>query len=290
MSNILPDPNKIKLIATDLDGTLLNPKGEISERTRTIIKRVLTKYPNLHFALATSRERSATKHIREALDILDRLNTEAVLLNGSIIYDSIGNILCQKTLSPEFVVKFDEVMALFSDESFLYSCGDEVLLFNKTLEYEARVLYQKNTILVDREEYTKKIENGEIKVNKIIYRVSNTSKIKEIKAKLEELVDEYNLEYANSDDSFFEFMPPHTNKGTGLAQLIQKLNITKEEVMGFGDGSNDIEFFENVGWPVAMQNACEELKSLAKLTTKSNVEDGVADMLERIFLKEELMN
>jgi len=80
-------------------------------------------------------------------------------------------------------------------------------------------------------------------------------------------------------------MPPNTNKGTGLAQLIKNLGIKKEEVLAFGDGGNDIELLQNAGWPVAMANACDALKSIAKLTTKSNSEDGVADMLEKIFLK-----
>jgi len=85
-------------------------------------------------------------------------------------------------------------------------------------------------------------------------------------------------------------MPHQTNKGTGIIQLIKILNISKDEVMAFGDGDNDLEFFESVGWPVAMGNACDALKPYAQLTTKSNAEDGVADMLERIFLREEQMN
>jgi len=85
-------------------------------------------------------------------------------------------------------------------------------------------------------------------------------------------------------------MPPQTNKGTSLAQLIKKLNISKDEVLAFGDGGNDIQLLQNVGWPVAMENACDELKPFAKLTAKSNKEDGVACMLEEIFLKEEHVN
>jgi len=79
-------------------------------------------------------------------------------------------------------------------------------------------------------------------------------------------------------------MPPNTHKGTGLDHLIKSLNIKKDEVLAFGDGGNDVDLLKSSGWPVAMENACDELKAVAKLTTKSNVEDGVADMLEKIFL------
>jgi len=81
-------------------------------------------------------------------------------------------------------------------------------------------------------------------------------------------------------------MPNQSNKGTGLARLLQQLNISKDEVIAFGDGSNDIEMLQTVGWPVAVENAVEELKPLAKIITKTNRENGVADILEKIFLNE----
>lgn len=87
-----------------------------------------------------------------------------------------------------------------------------------------------------------------------------------------------------------EYLPSETNKGTSLARLMKILNISKDEVIAFGNGSNDLQFLQNVGWPVAMENACDELKPFAKLTAKSNKEDGVACMLEEIFLKEEHVN
>lgn len=107
---------------------------------------------------------------------------------------------------------------------------------------------------------------------------------------LKELGNEYNLEFAQYTPAIVEYMPYKTNKGTGLIQLIKSLNISKDEVIAFGDGGNDLQLLQNSGWPVAMENACDELKPFAKIITKSNVEDGVADLLERIFLKEESNN
>eukprot|EP00833_Pecoramyces_ruminatium_P000098 jgi/Orpsp1_1/1174130/evm.model.c7180000049029.1 len=290
MYNKLPDANEIQLIATDLDGTLLNQKGEITERTSTVIKKVLEKYPDLHFVITSSRERPAIKHIREAIGISNRQNTESVLLNGCIIYDSNGKIIWQNTLPNEFVVKFHDILNSFSNDNYIYSCGDDAILFNESLEKEARIDFQKKTILVNNEEYNEKVKSGEAKINKICFLAINAKEGKEINSKIHSLVNEYDLEYAYSDDVFFEYMPHKTNKGTGLTQLIKSLNISKKNVMAFGDGDNDLEFFESVGWPVAMDNACDALKPYAKLNTKSNAEDGVADMLERIFLNEEQMN
>jgi len=82
-------------------------------------------------------------------------------------------------------------------------------------------------------------------------------------------------------------MPPKTNKGTALDQLLKILNIQKSEALAFGDGGNDVDLLKSSGWPVAVDNACDALKAIAKLTTKSNIEDGVADMMKKIFLKDE---
>jgi len=113
---------------------------------------------------------------------------------------------------------------------------------------------------------------------------------KEIVETLDDLKKEYNIELCHTTPIFIEYMPSNTNKGSGLARLMNLLDIKKEEIIAFGDGNNDIEFFQNAGWPVAMANACEELKPYARLTTKSNEEDGVAELLEKIFLKEKLKN
>ncbi len=107
---------------------------------------------------------------------------------------------------------------------------------------------------------------------------------------LQKLRKEYELDSFQPSQHFIEFISPNSNKGSGLIELMNRLNITKEEVIAFGDGNNDLELFQTAGWPIAMANACNELKPLARLTTKSNKEDGVAYMLERIFLKEELTN
>ncbi len=108
-----------------------------------------------------------------------------------------------------------------------------------------------------------------------------------IKTALEDLKNEYNLECVYSAGLFLDYMPINVNKGTSLIQLIKLLNISREQVIAFGDNDNDIQMLQTAGWPVVMANANNEIKSYAKLIAKSNAEDGVADMLERIFLKKE---
>jgi hydroxymethylpyrimidine pyrophosphatase-like HAD family hydrolase len=62
----------------------------------------------------------------------------------------------------------------------------------------------------------------------------------------------------------------------GIEKMIERLGITKDEVAAFGDGGNDIEMIESVGWGIAMGNACDELKRVAKFTTDDIDNDGLA--------------
>lgn len=290
MENKLPKASEIKLITTDIDGTLLDPNGKISKRTETVIKKVLQKYPDLHFILASGRARPATTEIREALGIVDRPKTESLLCNGCIVYDSVGNIIWESTLPIDFLIKFYNILKTHPNNGFLFSCGDDAIMVDEKWEKIARDDYQEQTVLVDKEEYIKKVESGESKVNKVCYLVNDENEAHKIMESIKDLKEEYDLECVYSTGIFLEYMPKGTNKGTGLAQLLKKLNISKNEVIAFGDGNNDIELFQNAEWTVAMENARENLKSHAKYIAKSNAEDGVADILEKIFLKDELKN
>jgi hypothetical protein len=282
----LPKATDIKLIATDIDGTLLNPHGKISEKTALVIKKVLKKYPNLYFVLASGRSRPATTDICETLNIVDRPKTESILCNGCIIYDSFGNIIWKNTIPVDFIVKCHDLFKDSYSNNLLYSSGDDAFMFDEHWAKIARDRYQEQTVIVDKEEYIEKVKSGESEVNKVCYMVKNPSQAEEIQKSIEHLREEYNLECTYSTGIFLDYMPDQTNKGSSITQLLKILNISKEEVLAFGDANNDIALLNNVGWPVAMGNATEKLKSHAKIVTKSNAEDGLAYILENIFLKE----
>ncbi|ORX46211.1 hypothetical protein BCR36DRAFT_585357 [Piromyces finnis] len=286
----LPEASKIKVIATDLDGTLLNSKGRVSERNKTVIRKILEKYPDIHFVIASGRGRPATMRVRQDIGIMDRPNTESILCNGCIIYDSCGNILYQELLPNDLILKIHKIVPSLSESCFEYTSGDDAIFFKEKWSKFAHEMYDEQTITEDMDEFSKKIEANETKINKVCFMVSKPSEINEIVEALDNLKKEYNMELSYTTPIFIEYMPSNINKGSGLIHLMNILNVKKEEIIAFGDGGNDFEFLQNAGWPVAMANANEKLKSYACLITKSNEEDGVADLLEKIFLKEELMN
>ncbi|KAG4100178.1 hypothetical protein H8356DRAFT_1290213 [Neocallimastix lanati (nom. inval.)] len=290
MENDLPDGSKIKVIVTDLDGTLLNSEGNVSERTKTVVGKILDKYSDVHFVLATGRSRRGASVVRKALGIENKPNTESILGNGCFIYDSNGKLLWENTLPLDYVFKFHNLLKPYPKAVYNYTYEDKLLGFDKKWAKETYKAIKDTIVLEDKEEHMKKVLAGEeTRINRVCYFAS-PDEGRELLEKIKKLGEEYKLEYAQYAPTIIEFMPYQTNKGTGLTQLIKLLNISKEEVIAFGDGGNDYQLLESAGWPVAMENAHEDLKSYAKIITKSNVEDGVADLLEKIFLKEDFMN
>jgi len=287
MLSNLPKASSIKLITTDIDGTLLTPSGKLSERTKNVIRRVLNKYPDIHFVLASGRARPATLDIRENLEITNRPNTESLLSNGCVIYDSNSNVLYQDTIPSDFFIKAHKIIKPSPQFTYLYSTVENAFTYNEKWVQFIKEKYDEQIFIINKDDFVNKIETGKVQVNKFCFLVSEAKEAEEIIDKLDELKKEYKLKCHYSKGPYLNYMPPNTNKGTSLTHLIEILNIKKDEVLAFGDGNNDVELLQSAGWPIAMGNAGDKLKSYAKLIAKSNAEDGVADILEKIFLKNE---
>ncbi|CAI7903049.1 unnamed protein product, partial [Closterium sp. NIES-54] len=81
-----------------------------------------------------------------------------------------------------------------------------------------------------------------------------------------------------------EILPPGQSKGAGVRVLLDHLKLSAEQVMAIGDGENDLEMIEMVGWGVAMANGSEKTKAVAKATVASNDEDGIAEAIHKFIL------
>lgn len=102
---------------------------------------------------------------------------------------------------------------------------------------------------------------------------------KEVYEKLHDRMDVY-----RSEPFFLEILPKGINKATGLAKLLDTLGATRDELIAFGDGYNDISMIEYAGLGVAMGNAFDKVKESADIIAPDNDEDGIADVLERYVL------
>lgn len=288
VSGKLPEASQIKAIVTDLDGTLLNSKGEISTKTKQVIHRILKEYPDVYFVLASGRGWPAVQFIRKQLGLDECSQARFILLNGCLVYNSEGKIIYEEVL-PTSVIQFNhELSKKYPNINYAYSSGDDAIMFDEAAAKFTAEKYQEKTCVADKDELLGKVVSGELKINKICFLTPNPGDTEEIIKNFTPIKEKYNLEFAHSTQIFLEYMPEKTNKGTALDHLISILGITKDQVIAFGDGGNDLELLQASGHAVAMANSYENLKEVADIMAKTNDEDGEADILERIFFKNEM--
>ena len=109
----------------------------------------------------------------------------------------------------------------------------------------------------------------------------------ELLARLRVKLEEMGLQVNSSFPCNIEIMAPGTGKGAAVRWLTEYMGCTKEQTMGFGDYTNDLPMLENVGWPVAVENAADEVKAACKSVAPACDADGVARFIKEHVLGEE---
>lgn len=264
----------IKLIAFDLDGTLLNEDRELSENNIKAIKKVLKK--NIKIVIATGRPYAGFRRFLIELGILGE-NNYSITNTGSIIRKNTdnGNILVNAmNLNDYLFIKnltknYENLQVAFYTDDYLY--------IDEQTPNEA-FIHDKNILKMETRNI---LDYG----NEPICRI-NVMGEKELldyfqKEKLSILEEKFST--MRNETFSFEILNKNSSKGKALEFLSDHLNIERDQVMAFGDNMNDIEMIEHAGVSVAMENGKNELKSKAKYVAKSNSDDGVAKFLFEYF-------
>ncbi|PTY40996.1 Cof-type HAD-IIB family hydrolase [Brachyspira hampsonii] len=259
---------KIKLIAADLDGTLLNSNKEISEYNQKIIKKLINEY-NIDFILSSGRGFDGVKKYN---DILDNSNY-SIVMNGSNIIDFNGNVLYRKRLEENIskgIIKlaenYDVCLHFFDDLKYIVSKEDFPI---------------KSYIQIEKtREITVGIENIEdYRFDKIII-FGNRKILNKLKIDID---SNFDVNSCFSGETLLEVICKDVSKGNALKWICNKKGIDIKNTIAFGDNFNDIEMIEYAGVGVAMGNAEENVKQKADYITLSNDEDGVGKFLSDIF-------
>ncbi|MGC3340170.1 Cof-type HAD-IIB family hydrolase [Enterococcus faecalis] len=268
----------IKAIVMDIDGTLLTSEKKISPKTRQAL--VDAQKQGLSLILASGRP---TKGMRPLADELEMAHYNGHLLsyNGACVthhgsQQQLFNQTISKSLSQQILehLKQFDVIPMINDETFMY-VND---VFHNTLhletgdfniiEYESR---GGNFQLCEWHDLAARLN---FPLNKILIagEPAYLQKYHEaIYAPFKETVTA-----AFSAPFYFEFTAKNIDKARSLEKLTLQLGITAEEVIAFGDGHNDYTMLEWAGTGIAMENAVDELKSIATEVTLSNDNDGIA--------------
>lgn len=262
---------KYKLIAADMDGTLLNSQSVITEKTRDAIHRVVEK--GVIFTICTGRPIQGVERYNDVLN----LDSPFITYNGAmIVMGKSREILFEQHLTPDgardvltWGKRFNTTMIAWSNNKLYVNALNDRVNEYKWLSGVEPVL------ITDEEE----IINNDI--TKILWydRPEEIERFQEIlKDKLGEGVT-----YCTSKPAFLEFFDSRVSKAVAMEKIGERFGIKREEMVAIGDGFNDLSMIEYAGMGVAMANAPEEIKKKADYITLSNDDDGVAYFLDKFF-------
>ncbi|SHF41609.1 sugar-phosphatase [Caloramator proteoclasticus] len=267
-----------KLIALDMDGTLLNENKEISKSNLEAIQ--FARRKGIKVVLATGRPTKGIEKYLKELNLIDE-NEYAVSYNGAVVQEvKSGKIIAKNVMS------LDDLKQLYNLSKELNvnihaltpnSCITPKI--NQYSELEATM----NNIPLEIVDFDAIDKNTTIVKIMFVDPEEKLNKVIELLPK--ELYDKYTI--VRSAPFFLEFLNKKVNKGFGVRLLAEKLGIKPSEVICIGDAENDIHMIEFAGLGVAMGNAFPEVKKKADYVTKTNEEDGVAHVIKKFVLKEE---
>lgn len=263
---------QFRLVAMDLDDTLLTSKLVITERTKRVIDEVRAK--GVHVTLATGRMYQSTLHFARQLDITEPLIT----YQGALVKEErTGNVLYYRPVplpaAREVLQKGYELdihMNIYvNDTLFVDSITEEGIGYAKLARVE---LHPVGNLL-------KFLHDDPVK---IIF-IAEQEKLDRLQPYMEEKYGR-ELYITRSKPHYLEFMHSQANKGRALKALAGSLGIAREEVMAFGDSFNDLPMLEYAGLGVAVGNGWPQVQAGADYVTAANDDDGVARALEKFIL------
>lgn len=271
-----------KLIALDLDDTLLRSDLTISKRTKNALKKAISR--GVVVVIATGRVPNA---LRNYVKILGLNKKEGYLIcsNGTQVLDSrTGEPVDEARLVPKAALAaFDLVDA----EDFcaqIYD-GKHIIVSrrNEFSDADEKLTGMKQIVPENFRSFL--VERG---ANKLVIP-ADPMLLRPLEQILRNVMgDEITL--FTSKPYYLEILPPDCDKGSALAKVAAKLGIDKDDVMAFGDSMNDEAMIRWAGCGVAMCNGDDRIKPIARLVTeKSNDEDGIALVVERYVLGNDVL-
>lgn len=287
-----------KLVAIDLDGTLLNSYGEISNENMEAIKKA--KKSGAKVVLTSGRANSAIENFACEIGADEYM----ISGNGAAIYDlQKRETIYNKYLSKEKIL---DIIEICEQNSMYYNVYTERSVITKSLNYNTLYYHSENQekseekqtkidIVENIPEYIKKIENKNfLKItvcdnDKNIFRgIINILKkdrsidVLEVSHMSRKLI-KYGTEEKLIEYFYTEISNKNVNKWSALEFLMKHCEINRKEVMAIGDNINDIEMIQNAGLGIAMGNSSPKIKEIADEITISNDENGVAKVLQKYF-------
>ncbi|KRN27895.1 hypothetical protein IV38_GL001734 [Lactobacillus selangorensis] len=268
----------IKLIATDMDETLLNEHSALNPLTIETIKQA--RQQGVYVVLATGRPLAGVAKSLQELGLTTE-NDFVITYNGALVQNSAsGKVIVKHTLNYDdylditYMARKVGVHLHAEDEEAIYTSDQNISRYtvNECQLVDAPLRYR----AIDQ-----------IPKDKIWSKLMMIDEPKILKAGAAKLPDSFKEKYnlVNSQPYYLEVLNKKASKGNGLRDLAAYLNIPMTDVMALGDQANDLSMIEAAGLGVAMGNAIPAVKQIAQAETATNVDDGVARAIQKYVLK-----
>lgn len=236
----------IRLIALDLDGTVLHTDHTVSKENERAIKQAIENDVEVIFATG--------RHYSTCVDYARTLGVKYLItVNGGEIWTTDGELLDRNPLPQQALDKFKKIHHTYSPWTWLVST-DKVWRNEHPSDYDAHTWLKYG------------FDITEDKVRESI---------------IEELAVETDIEVTNSSPTNLEVNAVGINKARAIEKLCVKLDINMKHVMAMGDSMNDIKMIEEAGFGVAMENAQDEVKKVADWVTTHHTKHGVAQAINK---------
>lgn len=285
----------IKLIATDMDGTLLNAAHEISEENVKAIKAAQDQ--GITVVIATGRAFYEANAPVEATG----LKVPYICLNGAEVRDESFDIMHTSSLNHEMIEAIQKVL---DREHIYYQVYTNFGIYTEDPKKDLAIYIdiaehagQKADVEKIRNHIQHRIDQGTLKVvgnydqvmatpGEIVMKIlafdSDEAKIERVS---KELAKHQGLAVSSSSRGNIEITNAYAQKGIALEEIAKQLGIDMQDVMAIGDNMNDVSMLERVGYPVAMENALPKVKEYAKYVTDTNQHSGVGKAIQKMLVE-----
>lgn len=267
----------IKVIFMDIDGTLRNSNRKLTKRTINAVKKIQSL--GINVILCSGRSRNHTQNVSKQVGA----SRFIISSNGADVYDyekhksiyntfienqaciQMYNVATQNNL--RFIMNVDDVRYVTDSQD-----QDEMdRILNSTMEEFLKNHNVAQCILLDKDFNKMKRLQDEIEGIDSICAINKSKSL---------IFDDEPIDHKRT---YFDLVSTKTSKGNAIKKMCEYLGVSLDQAMAFGDSVNDVQMFEVVGWPVVMGNASDDIKKLGKVIADTNDNDGVAQILERLY-------
>ena len=270
--------SKYKLLAVDMDGTLLNSQKKISPRNLNAINELLKR--GVHVVTSTGRGVAELTDYRGDFKLMNY----GILITGGLVYDFFKSqpitihAVDEKTMFKliDFGLEERAMIHLLTLTSSVAREQDiqNMSAFDMQIYFD---MFNRICLRVDDfKQYVHTHLNEVLKVN--LYHRDKPSRDRNL-----ERMKNLNLSITFTESNNLEASPQGITKASGLIELCKFLNIDISETIAVGDGNNDKEILQTAGIGVAMGNSNDEIKKIADFVTLDNDHDGIANVIEKFF-------